>query len=261
MIRESYIFVVFALLIPPFVSAQTPDLRLPVIVDAESTAYDGRTSMTMFTGLRLTQGNIGIVADLAQTSRMDFDDSVWRFSGNVAFDVEEGHVTCDSADLRFSEFQLLVATITGSPATFEFRREGTDQTTYAEANVLYYDVVAGTIEFAGDATITEGGNVITSETLVYNFREQRISASGNGDERVTVTYTPPDPEDVPTAPEDSGDGDGAGGGAAEADTVPDDESDDSDDSAETEEGELTPPDPALAEDDGSGTAAQQDGSE
>ncbi len=186
---------ILALLASAPVFAQTPDLRLPVIVDAESTDYDGRTSMTMFKGLRLTQGNIGIVADVAQTNRMDFDDSIWQFSGNVAFDIEEGHVTCDSADLRFSEFQLQVATITGSPATFEFRRLDSDQTTYAEANRLYYDVVAGTIEFSGGATITEGGNVISSETLVYNFREQRISASGNGDERVTVTYTPPDPDD------------------------------------------------------------------
>ncbi len=195
MTRLLPIIAVIALLAAAPVSAQAPDLRLPVIVDAESTDYDGRTSMTMFTGLRLTQGNIGIVADLAQTNRMDFDDSIWQFSGNVAFDIEEGRVTCDSADLQFSEFQLQVATITGSPATFEFRRLDTDQITYAEANRLYYDVVAGTIEFSGDATITEGGNVIASETLVYNFREQRISASGNGEDRVTVTYTPPEADD------------------------------------------------------------------
>ena len=226
------------------VAAQTPDLRLPVIVDAESTDYDGRTSMTMFKGLRLTQGNIGIVADLAQTNRMDFDDSVWQFSGNVAFDIEEGHVTCDSADLRFSEFQLEVATITGSPATFEFRRLDTDQTTYAEANRLYYDVVAGTIEFSGGATITEGGNVISSETLVYNFREQRISASGNGDERVTVTYTPPDPGDEDAddeTPPEAQDGE-----TSEADSTDDDAGDDAESpegtqsSTEEELGESTP---------------------
>ena len=221
--------------------AQTPDLRLPVIVDAESTDYDGRTSMTMFKGLRLTQGNIGIVADLAQTNRMDFDDSVWQFSGNVAFDMEEGHVTCDSADLRFSEFRLQVATITGSPATFEFRRLDTDQTTYAEASRLYYDVAAGTIEFSGGATITEGGNVISSETLIYNFRERRISASGNGDERVTVTYTPPEPGDA--ADEDTA---GEAGG-------PDDAGDDTPDSQASDENPLGS--------DGGESTAPGDGSE
>ncbi len=230
MTRKTLTLVAISLLMSPFAAAQMPDLRQPVIVDAERTDYDGRTSMTVFTGLRLTQGNIGIVADLAQTSRMDFDDSVWRFSGNVVFDVDDGQVTCDSADLRFSEFQLMVATITGTPATFEFRRQGTDQTTYAEANRLYYDLVAGTIEFTGDATITEGGNVITSETLIYNIRDQRINASGNGDERVTVTYTPPDPEDA--AP----DTDDAAGGEADEPAADEEAVETTEDAAEPEAG-------------------------
>ncbi|MDJ0907765.1 MAG: LptA/OstA family protein [Woeseiaceae bacterium] len=248
MTRVFLTIVILAVLSSVPVSAQTPDLRLPVIVDAESTDYDGRTSMTMFKGLRLTQGNIGIVADLAQTNRMDFDDSVWQFSGNVAFDMEEGHVTCDSADLRFSEFQLQVATITGSPATFEFRRLESDQTTYAEAERLYYDVVAGTIEFSGGATITEGGNVISSETLVYNFREQRISASGNGDERVTVTYTPPEADES------------AGENAGESDT--DDEASETDGTSAEEGGQdsVAAEEPAADDDDGDSTATE-DGSE
>ena len=250
MTRVFLTIVILAVLSSVPVSAQTPDLRLPVIVDAESTDYDGRTSMTMFKGLRLTQGNIGIVADLAQTNRMDFDDSVWQFSGNVAFDMEEGHVTCDSADLRFSEFQLQVATITGSPATFEFRRLESDQTTYAEAERLYYDVVAGTIEFSGGATITEGGNVISSETLVYNFREQRISASGNGDERVTVTYTPPEADES------------AGENAGESDT--DDEASETDGASTEEDGQdsVAAEEPVAddGDDDGDSTAAE-DGSE
>ena len=252
MTRRSSTLVVLALLWSPLVAAQMPDLRQPVIVDAERTDYDGRTSMTVFTGLRLTQGNIGIVADLAQTSRMDFDDSVWRFSGNVVFDVDDGQVTCDSADLRFSEFQLMVATITGTPATFEFRRADSEQTTYAEANRLYYDLVAGTIEFTGDATITEGGNVITSETLIYNIRDQRINASGNGDERVTVTYTPPDPEDTATDADDVA-GDETGEPALDAE-------------AEPEATEATPEPEATAEDAesesaGGGSSEPQDGSE
>lgn len=179
-------------------AAQLDDLRLPVIIDADRTDYDGKTAMLRFSGLRLTQGGIGIHADLAHASRMDFDDSVWRFSGNVVFDVNEGRVTCDTADLRFSDFQLLDAKITGSPATFRFKRAGSEEPTYAEAARLEYDVVRGIIEFSGGATISEGGNKISSETLIYNIAEQRINAaaSGSGDDRVTVTYTPPDAEPV-----------------------------------------------------------------
>lgn len=198
----------FALTVSPVVFAQVNDLRLPVIIDADRTDYDGKTSMLKFTALRLTQGSIGIQADVAHASRMDFDDSVWRFSGNVVFDVNEGHITCDSADLRFSDFQLLEARISGSPATFRFKRVGNEESTYAEAGTLNYNVASGIIEFSGGATITEGGNQISSDSLVYNIREQRINAAstGNGDDRVTVTYTPPPSGDTATPlPEAAGD--------------------------------------------------------
>lgn len=195
------IIFLFALAHAPASLGQVNDLRLPVIIDADRTDYDGKTSMLKFTGLRLTQGSIGIQADVAHASRMDFDDSVWRFSGNVVFDVNEGRITCNTADLRFTDFQLLEARISGSPATFRFKRAGNDESTYAEAGTLRYDVASGIIEFSGGATITEGGNQISSESLVYNIREQRINAAstGNGNDRVTVTYTPP-PSGTPATP-------------------------------------------------------------
>ena len=201
-----------ALLAGGFAAAQIDDLRLPVIIDADRTDYDGRTSMLRFTALRLTQGGISIQADVAHASRMDFDDSVWQFSGNVVFDVNEGHVTCDSADLQFSDFQLQQAVITGSPATFRFARPGGAEPTFAEAGKLVYDVRRGIIEFSDGATISEGGNQIAAESLVYNIREQRINAasSGNGGDRVTVTYTPPqaaptDGRDAVTPPDEEDD--------------------------------------------------------
>lgn len=195
------IIVLSALVSPPASHGQANDFRLPVIIDADRTDYDGKTSMLKFTGLRLTQGSIGIQADVAHASRMDFDDSVWRFSGNVVFDVNEGHITCDTADLRFSDFQLLEARISGSPATFRFKRAGNDESTYAEAGTLHYDVASGIIEFSGGATITEGGNQISSESLVYNIVEQRVNAAstGNGNDRVKVTYTPPPSADAASA--------------------------------------------------------------
>jgi lipopolysaccharide transport protein LptA len=171
---------------------QSDDLRLPISLDADSTAYDGKSSMLMFQGLRLSQGNIGIVADEGRATQLDFEDSVWHFSGNVVIDVANGHMESDSADLEFSGYQLRIATITGSPATFEMSRSGNEQPTYAEAGRLVYDFEKGVVEFSGEASITEGGNQISSSYLVYNIREQRINASssGEGDPRVRITYTP-----------------------------------------------------------------------
>jgi lipopolysaccharide transport protein LptA len=179
--------------------AQTSDLRLPISLDADSTDYDGKSSMLMFRGLKLTQGTIGIEADEGRASKLDFEDSVWQFTGNVVIDTDKGHIECDAADLKFTGHQLRRATITGSPATFESLRPESEEKTVAEAARLTYDFVAGSIEFSGNAVISEGGNKISSEYLVYNIAEQRIKAQSGGDEarRVKITYTPKEGEESP----------------------------------------------------------------
>ncbi|MBT8092525.1 MAG: hypothetical protein KJN77_05770 [Gammaproteobacteria bacterium] len=183
-----------ALLLPLAAPAQVADLdlRLPWDIDAESTSFDGKTSMIIFRGLRLSQGRISIDADEGRASNTEGEDGFWQFRGNVVINVDNGRIACDSADLRFAEYQLKQATVSGSPATFELKRPGTDDVTYAEAGKLSYDVIAGIIEFSEEATINEAGNEISSNFLVYNISEQRINAesSGSEDDRVRITYTP-----------------------------------------------------------------------
>jgi len=181
-----------ALLLCSSAYGQIDELRLPISLDADSTDYDGKSSMLMFRGLRLTQGSIGIEADEGRASKLDFEDSVWHFAGNVVIDTENGHIESETADLKFTNHQLRLATISGSPASFEMKRPNSDKVTYAEAGQLIYDFDAGVVEFSDQATIIEGGNQISSDYLVYNIREQRINAQsgGEGDRRVRITYTP-----------------------------------------------------------------------
>lgn len=172
--------------------AQIAELRLPISLDADATDYDGKNSMLMFRGLRLSQGTIGVEADQGMASKLDFEDSVWQFSGNVRIDTGTTKIRCDRADLRFGKHQLQIAIISGSPAKFELRRRGSDEVTYAEAGRLEYNFTDGIVEFSGQATITEGGNQISSNYLVYNIAQQRINAEASGDngEKVKIIYTP-----------------------------------------------------------------------
>jgi lipopolysaccharide export system protein LptA len=183
--------------------AQITDSRLPISLDADSTDYDGKNSMMMFRGLRLSQGTIGVEADQGMASKLDFDDSVWQFSGNVRIDTGAAKIRCNRADLRFVNHKLQIATISGAPAKFELRRQGSDEVTYAEAGRLEYNFATGTVEFSEQATITEGGNRISSNYLVYNIAQQRINAesSGSNGEKVKIIYTPAVNEDED---EDSG---------------------------------------------------------
>lgn len=191
------------LIVPGLVAAQTSDLRLPITLSADSTDYDGKSSMMMFQGLRLSQGTTNIEADEGRASKMDFEDSVWHFDGNVIIDIEAGHFESDSAELHFTDTQLQLAIIEGAPATFEFTRPEAEESTYAEAGLLRYDLGAGTVEFSENAVITEAGNQISSSYLMYNIAEQRISAQSSGadDEKVKITVIPETVEDVIDAEE------------------------------------------------------------
>jgi len=141
--------------------------------------------------LHLTQGNMGIKADEGRATKLDFEDAVWRFTGNVVIDTDNGHIECDTADLRFTSHQLQLATINGLPATFEMRRPESTEITRGSADQLDYNFAQGIIEFSGNATITEGGNQISSTYLVYDIAEQRINAQSSTDgERVKIIYTP-----------------------------------------------------------------------
>ena len=174
------------------------DARLPMDIDADNTAIDGKNDVIIFSGLRLTQGRVSIQADEGRARRMELEDSTWRFSGNVVIDVATGRIECDSAELLFDDFRLKQAVVTGSPATYTLQRPGTEEVTHAEAGRLAYDVDQGIIEFSEQATITEGGNQISSNVFVYNITEQRINADSNGDDgRVRITYTPANGIELP----------------------------------------------------------------
>jgi len=186
-------FLALLVLIPCLVSAQDVDLnRLPLTVNSETADFDGKTSTMMYTGLRFAQGDLSIEADEGRATTTSQENSTWQFLGNVVIGLNNGHIECDSAELHFLGSVLITAVVTGEPATFELKRATADDVTYAEAGKLRYDVANGIIEFSEQATITESGNEISSNFLVYNILERRINAdsSGVGEDRVRITYTP-----------------------------------------------------------------------
>lgn len=186
------------LLLPAIGLAQVVDLdRLPWTIDSETMAFDGKTSTIIYTGLQFSQGDISIVADEGRATTRAQETSTWAFNGNVVIELNNGHIECDAAELKFSGNVLNLAIVTGTPATFELTREAADDVTHAEAGKLTYDVTRGIIEFSDHATITESGNEISSNYLVYNITERQINAdsSGDGEDRVRITYTPVDEAD------------------------------------------------------------------
>jgi lipopolysaccharide transport protein LptA len=187
------------LLSSSMVAAQIVDLdRIPWTIDSETMAFDGKTSTIIYTGLQFSQGAISIEADEGRATTREQENSTWHFLGNVVINVNNGHIECESAELQFFGSVLNTAVVTGTPATFELTRSAADDVTYAEAGSLRYDVANGVIEFSDQAIITESGNEISSNYLVYNILDRRINAdsSGVGEDRVRIIYTPTNDDEV-----------------------------------------------------------------
>ena len=174
------------------IQAQIDTTKLPITIDAESTGYLGDQSILTFENLHLSQGGISISSDKGQASKLDFENSTWKFEGNVKVILKNGKIESSSAYLEFEKHQIKTAIISGNQAMIEVHREGGNSPILAKANRINYDFENDIVDFSGDVTIEEDGNQISSDYLVYNINNQTIQAqSSNKDNpQVKITYTP-----------------------------------------------------------------------
>ena len=189
LIARLFIFLLFD---TTSVNAQINSAELPINIDAESTGYLADESVLTFTKLNLSQGGISISADRGEASKLDFENSTWRFEGNIIIKLENGRIESDFAHLEFEGHQIKIARIQGSPAMLLIDREAEVERTSAIANRIDYDFQRSLIDFTGNVSIQEGGNQISSEYLIYNIKDQSIQAQSNSNDnsKVKITYTP-----------------------------------------------------------------------
>lgn len=176
--------------------AQTPDRsQLPIKVEAKGpTDFDTQNGVLIFNSITITQGDIRISADRAVATGLDFEDSRWEFNGKVQITMPESGVASDVAKVRFGGGEVQSATVTGRPATFEQRRE--KDLTKGRANRIDYDLQRGTVEFAGDAWLSDGRNEVAGATLVYSTVNQRVISK----QPVVITIQPGESKPATTPP-------------------------------------------------------------
>ena len=183
---------IFFLIDTTSVNAQINSAELPINIDAESTGYLADESVLTFTKLNLSQGEISISADHGEASKLDFENSTWRFEGNIRITLENGRIESDFAHLEFEGHQIKIARIQGSPAKLLIDGKDEVTRTSAIANRIDYDFQKLLIDFSGNVSIQESGNQISSEYLVYNIKDQSIQAQSDitDSSKVKITYTP-----------------------------------------------------------------------
>ncbi|MEM9058256.1 MAG: LptA/OstA family protein [Pseudomonadota bacterium] len=200
-----------------------------VKVDAGSWEYDRKNGEVSFEAIRVTQGDLGIDADQARSSSLDFADSTWHFSGDVRIrgtgadiratraslrfrnnvlatativgapaifrraGVQQTRVNASRAELEFRDNALVNAVLTGAPATFEGVALEGEEPTFGEALTMAYDFVNGIVTLTDEARLTDGTNQISGGSIRYDTLQQRVIAGSDGGdgERVQITITPP----------------------------------------------------------------------
>ena len=178
--------------IPWLLTAQEETRPLPISLDADSSSFDRKTGRMVFRGLRITQDGLAIEADEALANGIDFDNSEWRFSGNVRFTIDSATIEADTAEIRFEAHALLTAELRGDPAVFEDFSVTRDELLRGGANRLYYDHVTQTLQMSDGTWFNEGLNEIKGCDLLYDFAQERVTlGSSDCAERIQITIVPP----------------------------------------------------------------------
>ncbi len=183
------------IVLAPVAWSQIEDFALqpgmPITLDADSSDFDYDTNRLVFRGLRMTQGTLGIAADLAETDRLDFDDGLWIFTGNVVIESETTVLFCDEARLKFREHQLQHAELRGAPARFEQRDPETQALTEGRATLMIYDVPSGIVQMTEDAWFSDGSNEIFGSNITYDLEQRHITADSGESGPVKILIEPP----------------------------------------------------------------------
>jgi lipopolysaccharide transport protein LptA len=181
------------LLAAALAQAASPRAELPISVEAQSSDFDYKNGVLVFSHVVITQGDARVEADHATATGLDFENSRWRLEGNVRIKAEGGSLASNQATVNFQNNEIAVAQVVGAPAVFSQKRD--DRSAEGHANQIDYDLASGRVRLSGDAWLSDGNNQITGTTLVYSMREERVIAEAGeqGGRPVRITIQPKAP--------------------------------------------------------------------
>jgi len=163
--------------------------KLPIDLQAASSDFDYKNNSLLFKRVKITQGPMQVMAQEASATGLNFDNSEWKFTGDVQILVPDGKLESSSAQVTFRDNEIVRAVIKGSPASFEQKLKDKDQLARGKAETIEYDVRASTVHLSGQAWLSDGQNEARSDTLIYDIGKQRVVANPNEKDPGGVHFT------------------------------------------------------------------------
>ena len=175
-------------------AAPAPCTNQEIVLEGKPLEMDYRNNNAVLRDVVITQCSVRIQAAKADIKGgLNFENSHMTISGDVRITAEGGSLSSDKAIVSFRNKLISAATITGTPAQFEQKRDdGT--TARGRANTIDYDTASGTVSFNTDAYLSYGRNEATGQQFVYNIRKQSLepgqakpgASIGNGRVRFVI---------------------------------------------------------------------------
>ena len=183
--------------------APAPCANQEIVLEGKPLEMDYRNNNAVLRDVVITQCGVRIQAAEADIKGgLNFENSHMTISGDVRITAEGGSLSSDKAIVSFRNKLISAATITGTPAQFEQKREdGT--TARGRANTIDYETASGTVSFNTNAFLSYGRNEVTGQQFVYNIRTQSLQqgqakpGANIGDGRVRFVIHPDKPVTLP----------------------------------------------------------------
>jgi lipopolysaccharide export system protein LptA len=173
--------------------------KQPINLEAASSDFDYKNNSLLFRRVKITQGQLQVMALEASASGLNFENSEWLLKGQVQILVPDGKLESSTAQVAFRSNEIVRAVIKGDPATFEQKLKDKGQLARGRASTIEYDVQASTVRLSGEAWLTDGQNEIRGNTLIYDIGKQRVVANPNEKDPggVHITINPKNPMPAP----------------------------------------------------------------
>jgi len=139
--------------------ARKSDFTQPIFINADRTEYDETTGIQIWSGnVVMSQGTMEIKADRIKITLRD--NKLSRVEG------------------------------TGSPIEFQQENES-GELVKGNATTIDYNAETNSLTLGGSATLTQPGQRLQSERIVFDINRQKVSAEGGDNGRVSIQIQPP----------------------------------------------------------------------
>lgn len=167
----------------------------------DSLSLDLRSNRSIYTNVRLTDGNVTITAAEGTTDETSFEDSQWQFAGGVSISVDSTTLRAGSASFLFRNGALERGELAGEPVELTDFLEDRQLTVRGTAERIVFDNETRTAALYGQATLALGANEYSGCDLIYHLEEKTFN-SGSAECPVQFTIFPNEANDADARPAD-----------------------------------------------------------